>query len=346
MAPSIHNHTPWPHVVFERGDASGRSYWVAAIQGSFSLPRDGVLESLDEQQPVQLVDSFWEDPARSSVRRPGVIGYRKRKSDLTVNAAARSRTRKSTWPVRFQLGSVDSTLVVRGPHHWVHEEGAWRRTEPEPCQSVALVYENAFGGGQQVGDEFVEERRNPLGTGFIPEGTEDTSPLRAPQVVGLDEPEHEPGDRHAPRGWGAIPSYFAPRTHHVGTCDAQWKARRWPRPPDDFDDAFYQSAHPDLVYPGHLRGDETFQLEGVTVSGETIVGRLPGWVVFLVVHLQGGRSGLYPAFLDHVHLDVLHPEPSEHRGYLTWRSVLPRGDAIEALELGMTDLTHLEQSSA
>ncbi|MEM9692210.1 MAG: DUF2169 domain-containing protein [Myxococcota bacterium] len=347
MTPRVENHTPWSDVLFERGDAKGRRYWVTVLQGSFSLVTRRPLQPLKEQEPIQLVDSFWGDPARSSVRRPGVLAFRKPRSDVTVNAVARSRRQQVEWPVRLQLGELESTLIVRGPHHWVRDDDdRWILTEPEPCYSVALVYENAFGGGGWVAGQRVEEPRNPLGTGFIPDGDAGTERRRAPQVVGLDEREHEPGQRHAPRGWGAIPSYFAPRTEHVGTCDAAWERTQWPRPPEDFDDAFYQVSPPELIYPGTLRGDEDFRIEGVTVSGEAIVGQLPGWLVFAIVHIGDGGRLLCPLALDHVHLDVLHPDPGKHRGYLTWRVVLPLEEAIHSLEIGMVSRRQLEGLAA
>lgn len=339
--PRIANHTPWSHVTFQRGDIDDRRYVVTVVQGIFGLS-GRALVPVTKPSPIHLVDTFWGETTRSSVRRPGVIGFREPQSDVTVNAAARSASPRTEWPVRLKLGKLDSKLLVRGPHHWVPDGDGWRLTEPEPCTSVALVYENAFGGGEFVDDELVEEPRNPIGTGFLPDGAEDRKPRRAPQVVAANEPEHVPGERYAPRGWGAIPSYFAPRTEHVGTCDAEWERTQWPRPPKDFDDAFYQAAHPDLIYPGYLRGDESFRLEGVTVSGEPIVGQLPGLVLVMKVHLRGGMSFLYPAVLDHVHLDVLHPDPEEHRAHLTWRGILPKSQALEAIELAMVHREALE----
>lgn len=333
------NHTPWPQAAFERGDTEGRSFWVVTLQGSFSLAADGGrLCPLDDQEGIQLVDSFWAEPTSSSIKRAGVVAFRKPKSDVTVNAAARSAVPRAEWQVRLRVGLLDSRLKVRGPHYWHRDAEGWRRTAPEPCTSVALVYENAFGGGGRVGERYVDEPRNPLGTGYLPKGHEAEGPRRAPQVMSVDDPDFEVGERGMPRGWGAIPSYFAPRTDHVGTCDDEWLQNRWPCPPKDFDDAFYQCAHPDLIYPGYLRGDESFCVDGVTVSGEPVRGRLPGWRMLGLVRLRHGPVFGSVAHLDHAHFDLIHPDPAQHRAYLTWRCLVPHAEDVASVDMHMTRL--------
>lgn len=345
MSPVITNSTPWPSIMFERGDAADRRYWVLVHQASFALDGDQ-LQPTTPQEPIHLADTFWVQNRPSSVRRPGIAGLRKPNSDVTVNAAARSAVPQTEWAVRLRLGAIDSTLLVRGPHVSVYDDQGWTLTEPQPCTSVALVYENAFGGSGTVDGRYVEEPRNPLGTGFMPEDLDDPKTHRAPQVGAPDDPPHEPGQTRAPRGWGAIPAYFAPRVHHVGTCDAAWERTRWPLPPSDFDDAFYQAAHPDLIYPGDLVGDEFFRLDGVSASGLPIRGRLPGWRVYSLVAFVTGDIAASPARLDHVHIDVLSPDPAQHRVYLTWRTVMLKTPLLRSVETRMASLSEVGDCAA
>jgi hypothetical protein len=227
-------------------------------------------------------------------------------------------------------------MMVRGPHDWVYAPLlGWAKTGIEPCTEVPLEYERAFGGSFRIDGKLVEEPRNPVGTGYLPRGIDTSKPVPAPQVVALDEPSHLPGRIYTPRGCGPIPSYFAPRRDRLGTVDARWVEKKWPCVPDDFDYAHYQSAHPDFVYPGLLRGDETVQLVHVAGGGRSILTALPGWVVWTLLRLESGRLVACPARLDTVHFDVTDESLGKNRVYLTWRSVFPLDMHVRQVETRM-----------
>lgn len=335
------NYTPWPHLMFERGDAEDRRFMVLVFQGTFAF-EDGGLVPLEKQPPVLPNDVYFGDPASASMERAGAVATRKARSDISVLALARSAEPRPKWPVRLRVGQLSHQLEVRGRYHWwCDPDEGWRLTKPETCRRVPIAYELAFGGRHLIDEELVQEERNPLGTGFLPDGLEGTRAIPAPQVVSVDEPEHEPGKRYPPKGWAPIPGYFAPRAACVGTTDEAWKSEQWPKPPQDFSDAFYQSAHPDLVYPGYLRGDEPIRIEGVTVSEEPIEARLPGFAVFALLRLNTGRMLVQSAVLDTLHIDVRAPEPRLHRAYLTWRLVVPKTDGVRRLEGRMVPLSEV-----
>jgi hypothetical protein len=65
------------------------------------------------------------------------------------------------------------------------------------------------------------------------------------------------------------------RQQYAGTYDEAWKQHRHPQLPKDFDYRFYQTAHPKLIYPGHLRGDEMVQIVNMTPGGGRRVFFLP-----------------------------------------------------------------------
>lgn len=338
------NHTPWSHVLFERGDAHGRRFTVLVFQGVFAID-NGELLPLPSQPPVPLVDQFLGDPSTTGLARAGAIATQKPRSDVSVLAFARASRPLPRWNVSLRIGQLQHALQVRGLHHWWRDDdGAWQLSEPEPCTEVPLVYERAFGGRFEVDGEVVRERRNPLGTGFLPDEAEDLRSAYAPQVVGIDEPEHEPGQRYVPRGWAPIPSYYAPRCDHLGTVDETWRREQWPKPPLDFSDAYYQSAHPDLIYPGYLRGDEAFRFDGVSSDDEPIEGRLPGCYVFGLLRLHNGYMFVREAVLDTLHLDLSSAKRADHRAFLTWRLVLPKSTAIRVLEGRMVPLDSLREA--
>ncbi|MEM6789845.1 MAG: DUF2169 domain-containing protein [Myxococcota bacterium] len=344
----LQNHTPWPHLMFERADPDDRRFKVLVFQGTFRFADEGgPLLPLERQPPVVPVDEYLGDPSATGLGRAGAVATFKLRADVSVLAFARSPEPKTEWTTSLRVGALHHALRVRGLHHWYRHEGSWRRSDPEACTEVPLVYERAFGGRFETAEDgWVSEPRNPLGTGYLPPKVDHPESVYAPQITAVDEPEHEPGKRYAPRGWAPIPGYFAPRSEYLGTVDAAWKRDRWPRLPADFSNDFYQSAHPDLVYPGHLRGDEAIEIEGVTADGRARTGRLPGFLVFGLLRLHSGRMMVQTALLDTLHLDLRSANPNLHRAILTWRLVMPNAAGIRKVEGRMVPLEDAAAASS
>ena len=115
----------------------------------------------------------------------------------------------------------------------------------------------------------------------------------------------------------------------AGTYDQAWREERWPRAPRDFDYRFHNSAHPDLVYPGYLRGNEEVVLENLHPDGQ-LAFSLPGYALGLIALLETGSRAVVPMLLDTLMIDV-----PEMRLYLTWRGVFSKRRPIQALEACM-----------
>lgn len=165
-----------------------------------------------------------------------------------------------------------------------------------------------------------------------------------------------PRTRPFPAGFGFYGRDWAPRVGKLGTYDDAWRLNRSPDPPADFDDAFYNAAHPDLQADGYLRGDETVILHHLTPDGETRF-QLPAVTVLcsvaksydLVVDCLRRQSPDHPdletlqqmtdekAEVD-MHLDTLCLLPDEKRLFLLWRGRIPLiGPA--ALEIDEIDIS-------
>jgi hypothetical protein len=192
----------------------------------------------------------------------------------------------------------------------------------------------AFGGAHIIDGERVAEERNPLGTGFLPEGVATDRPIPAPQVLAPDEPEHRPGERYVPQGVSPLGRDTAFRLDHAGTYDEAWRRERFPRLPDDFDYRFYNSAHPDLVIEGFLRGDEHIELVNLTPTG-TLRAALPGVRLEAIVHRVDGPVAKVPLRLDTLHLDVASPASAEHRAKLTFRACVPMATGLSRIYVRM-----------
>ena len=68
-------------------------------------------------------------------------------------------------------------------------------------------------------------------------------------------------------GFGFIGRDWQPRLRFAGTYDEQWQQERMPFLPSDFDNRFHNAAHPDLIAPGYLAGNEAVEITGCARSG-------------------------------------------------------------------------------
>lgn len=333
-----HNHTPFPHLVFESRTPEDRPFGVAVVRATFRIAQGEPLRPTPVQDPVQVEDVPRRAGAPSSLAMEADLAPFKPRTDVHVDAVARAPGGRpcAEWPVRVQVGALVKDLLVRGPHVWQHRwMGGWRTIAPVNCLSVPLTYERAFGGSPSAGDRTVREPRNPVGTGLITEHTPKDADVLAPQVVALDEPEHVAGRRYAPQGVGPLSPGWQPRLAKAGTFDARWREERWPRLPADFDPAFYNSAHPDLIYPGYVRGDEQVHLVNLSEGAPVIAFSLPRYALAGLGRCASGLCCRIPLALDTLHVDVTSANREEHRVHLTWRGVFPLEPAVRVLELRM-----------
>jgi hypothetical protein len=314
------NYTPFAPFVFHSEDVEQRPFFVLVLRGSFAIERDRPLKPLAEQQPVVLADRYRGEVNRSSLLVDSDLAPFKPRSDVHIEATAHAPGGKpqASWQVRARIGKLDKSLRVTGPRFFQHGDDGWVLSEPEPCAELPLTYEHAFGGRRTEGELESVDEHNPTGLGWVPEkweglrdGADEDIP--APQVESPDDPVRELGESLEPQGFGPIVRAWLPRRDLAGTYDERWREQRRPALPSDFDFAFYNSAHPDLIYPGYLQGDEQVILDGLT-SGEQLRFRLPGWS--LSVELRDGEGA---SRLVHCELDTLRLDVPQRRASLTWR---------------------------
>lgn len=338
----MRNFTPFPNLRFYGSDSQGRDFGVFVAKGTYAVGADGVLEVAEEQAPLVLADRYHGDPNASSLWLPSDLVPKKPRSDVIVNAVARAPGGRPSpsWlcGIRVEGGArrLEKKLRVTGPRAWepVHEDDGrgrgrflgWRLTEPEPVLEVPLRYELAYGGVQRRPGEDGEavceaDERNPIGRGWIDAGlTPRDAPVPAPQIEDPADPVADPARSHAPQGLGPIPPAWLPRRPLGGTYDARWRAEVWPNWPADYDFAYHNSAHPDLIHPGFLAGDEEIRLIGLDGGARPRVLRLPGHRLELALDLAEGGSVRFTMDLDTLLLDIADPDPAEYRIFLTWRA--------------------------
>lgn len=330
----LRNYTPFVPLVFQARDTRERDFGVLVLRGTLEVGPEGTLKLAQEQAPIVEADIYFGKPNESSLRTESDLAPFKPNADIHINAIAHAPQGRpaSRWVVSARVGKCLKQLVVTGPRYWRRRfVGGWQLSEPTPCLAVPIRYEAAFGGVFGEGDATTVFEENPIGRGFVQlENLKGIERIDAPQVETPEDPIGELGPTHAPQGFGPIARSWLPRRRYAGTYDEAWKRDRWPNLPRDFDDAHFNSAHPDLIYPGYLNGDELVQLDGLSPRGR-LEFHLPGYQVGTLFRYQDGSMAAAKLQLDTALIDL-----PEGRLHLTWRGNYSLEKPIRVLETRMT----------
>jgi hypothetical protein len=326
----VTNHTPLTPFLFSSQDPQGRDFGVILFKGTFQIQDRGPLELIRGPAEIVYSDAYYSEPNSSSMRREGDLSPYKPRTDIHVLATATAPGDRpvASWNVELRVGTLTKTLRVTGPRHWYHRAlGGWRLSAPEPCTEVPLRYEYAYGGTLRRDDsesEVLEE--NPVGMGFTrPSLLRIGEEISAPRIESPAEPISELGKRYKPEGMSPLAPAWLPRRAHAGTFDDRWRQGPQPQLPADFNYAFYNSAHPDLIYPRYLFGDEDISFENLH-RGKPISTRLPGLEVGILVYFKEGGAGVAPIWLDTLVLDA-----QQQRVHLTWRACYSKRRPIASM---------------
>jgi hypothetical protein len=229
-------------------DRSGAEVLAVLLKASFAWSAGKGLRPAAEQVGVRLADEMTGEPGRSSVKRASDLCPGKPGCDLVLlGRAGRSRPAPQV-DVSFRVGAQGKEIRVFGERRWTGSAGV---PEARPFESVALTWENAYGGRDAelpVEGAFEEEPRNPVGRGFRGRGSK--RPVAGDGLPNLEDPGNAisgPFDRPQPAGVGFVASHWQPRASFAGTYDAAWQRDRAPLPPDDLDPRFHQRGAPGLV---------------------------------------------------------------------------------------------------
>ena len=357
----VRNFTPFPHLYFFNTDNRGREFGIFFVKGTYSIGDGGLLTLAEEQAPLIFTDTCFGAVNETSLWHPTDLVPYKPRTDIIVHATARAPggTPLPAWEVGVRVEPpepsadrpvLEKRLRVTGPRFWQprwkralsdaqkqewkkHHKwfDGWELTAPEPTTEVALRYENAFGGSIMIRDENGIDQavdscqHNPLGCGMIdPERTDHTRPHRAPQIEAWDEPITDPYGTYTPHSLGPIPPAWLPRRPLGGTFDQNWIDTVWPNWPADYDFAYNNSAHPDLIYPGFLYGDERITLSGINGKEEPLVLTLPGESVGTAFLGQEAEHRLCRLALDTVMIDTVTDDTDDGYVVLIWRGVFDK----------------------
>jgi hypothetical protein len=266
--------------------APGRGYVTVVIKATFAVGPNGNVDWSPQQLPLYEADVL-EDPTNpaSPVRFESDMVPFKPRADVVLvgRACAPGRPPVQQLDVRLCVGSIDKTIRVFGDRHWSFPTRLTltpRIDSPVPFREMELTYTRAFGGIDEAAALYCD--RNLAGVGFIGAGTPASMHGRPlPNLENPDEPITTWDSRPAPVGFGFYGRGWMPRLRMAGTFDEAYRRERSPLPPEDFNYAFYNGAHPDLQMSGYLRGGEAIDLYNLHPEGP--LHFLLPWVRPLVV---------------------------------------------------------------
>ena len=326
----LHNSTRFATnmALFPNEEAIDTLYVI--VKATFDIGKDFTLS--DEQQSPMDADVYWTEPGKSSLKYATDMHTGKPSTDIIMlgHACVPNQKEATQLDVNLTVGQVSKTVRVFGDRQW--QDG--RMTRPTPFKTMAMVYEKAYGGvhiadGRLVGSE----TRNPVGRGFA--GNRSPAEMNGVPLPNLEDPGQlikEVSDQPTPACFGFSAPNWYPRVAYAGTYDDAWQKTRAPYLPTDFDKRFFNTAHPDLIYPGYLRGGEPVSISHMHPGG-TLKFDLPQFN--LIARIQVAKQIEILEF----HLDTLILEPNLKKLSTVWRGAMTCDKQmlkINEIKIGLT----------
>ncbi len=326
----LENNTPFEAGNFVLQDQDGKDLLIVVVKATYGFDHSGSLTLSDEQEPVAFADQYFGSVEETGIKYASDITFGKEATDIALighAVAGKEKQRKSF--VIFNVGTIKKKVAVFGDRHWKSTLGFKRISKPEPFSTIRLVYENAFGGNDlshknPKKHEF--EQKNTIGKGFRAKKSRlKTKEINLPN---LEDPENlikSFKSRPAPSSLGFISPHWQPRMGFAGTYDEHWQKNRMPLLPEDFDTKYNQAAHPDLIYPGFLEGNENVLIAGVSEKGPYEFS-LPDIRPACRIELSGEEH--HPE----INIEKLVINTDEEKAFIVWHCSLDIHDRLYDVE--------------
>jgi len=309
----LENQTPFKATIALLPDRFAIDTLYVIVKATVTL-RPG-LALAEEQVPLTMADEYHGDPAASSLRLASEMHIGKAGTDVILSGSAWAPKGRPT--TRMQVGMAvagrQKVMLVTGDRVWK----SGRPSEPQPFESIPLVWERAFGGLHRRGETVLADERNPVGCGFSGgRSASDMEGLSVPNLEDAAAPLQQIGQSPAPACLAPIAPSWLPRRQFAGTYDERWQRARAPYLPDDFDPRFFQCACPEFAFDRYLQPGEQVQVVGTLPDGP-IAFTIPESYLTIAVTIEGSMHR--PA----ANLETLLIEPDKNRACFTWRASVP-----------------------
>ena len=286
------------------------------VKGTFDLHHKGTA-SPSEEQLYPTGDEFYpdDDEMTGSSRYEYDFAFYKPRTDLLCAGHCYSQGGKPVPASRvtFRVGSHSRTLYVYGNRKWKGPPGMRVISDPEPFTSMELRYDNSFGG--------LEYKKNPVGKGHRKEKNE--AGANEWLLPNIEDPEHlidSPDSSPEPAGYGPLGRMWKQRFSKMGTYTGDWKTKRWPWFPLDFDWSHFNAATPAMQVEGYLRGDEPLFFENMHSEHARYESRLPGTRVRCFLNTLPDANTNETKFSEvTIKLDTLWADMDAEKLVLVWR---------------------------
>ncbi len=260
---SVTNKTPYAAGGAWGRDRDGVHEWIVAAKGCFDIGSDGGLTVSDEQPEPLLIPEYNGEDGTSSVRYDADLVGSKPTTDVVLNgtAYAPGGVPSNGFLATLRVGEIRKSIKIVGHRVWEGGMLGCSASEMKPVAQVPIVYERAYGGFDKAdGDPKRQrmDRRNPVGCGLVVQ-----------EGLSLPNLEYPSGSiaGAGPAGFGALASFWSPRSELGGTYDEKWQNRRAPLLPVDWDPRSLLCSPADQQAKAHLEGGEQVELTNLTPGG-------------------------------------------------------------------------------
>lgn len=340
----FNNYTPFAAIAFENLDATNKSSVTTVARVKYKLLKDDTSECtliLDpDQEDLFASDVFYGEVGESSVRFESDYVSFKPNSDVIVNAIAYApQGRESVaWPITVNVYDANDTLVrssslmAKGEKQLTQVGPVWSNPLREKAHHVDVRYERAYGGTvkkeSDEGEETILKSNlfNPVGCG-LKKFNNSEKYIMSPQITYLNK-----AHKNIPAGFGCINRAWSSRVPLAGTYDEAWIENQHPLPPHDFDYAYNQAAHPELIMQGYLKSGSTIELINLMPGKSEHYFKLPSLKMLSRIRLNTGD--IYQEMnLDTVIVDIDTLDTNTYALYLSYRALTPITQEVEEAEV-------------
>jgi len=341
---SLTNYTPFPAATWENTAASDQAYMSAVCRIKYKLVPEnerGVWSLvLDTEQGDLFDEDIFYDDTNAQIRYGSDYLPYKPGTDIIINAIAQTPIPQQTWVCNVALLSpsnqtlLNKSLRIWGERFWNAQAitGIWRLDkEAKPTHKLPIRYQYAYGGEIELTkgetkEVIAREENNPIGCGLLHKKQNERT-VHAPQIESIDDPIQKPYHPYTPQGFGYINRTWGQRLIYGGTYDEEWLEHRHPLLPRDFDERFYQSAHPDMVVSSYLPKGSKIRLTNLLAGESVQTIYLPDIDIF--TRFRMNTTTVEVAMnIDTILLDIDAEDGNDHRVYVSWRYRYPMDEEI------------------
>jgi len=315
----LYNQTPFSAEQMLLLDENGSDVLVVVVKATYKLSENSI--SIDDnQRPVLLVDEYYGDPGKSSLKYESETAFFKPGTDVVFIGHAYAPDETTVHlDVSLKAGKLQKNITVFGDRYWDKIFGIWFISDPKPFEKMPIQYERSFGGccmdDQNKPIDFYV--KNPVGTGYS--AVKNKSERKNTLLPNLEDPNcliSSPCDLPKLAGFGFIAPNWSYRLKLSGTYDSQWEKNRMPLLPEDFNRKYFNSAHPDLISQEFFKGGEPIELINLTPNGRSQF-TLPEIELLITVKMKHSE-----VIQQKLNMDTILINTDENIVMITWRNYL------------------------